>query len=252
MTGDSRTKKCRQKHAKESPHRLLRCYWPQLFTKRRPLNRYSRQAENQPYIDYVQTKKFDGEEDEGDISGEDEEEEEEDDDDVLSEDEDEIKGNRGKRENKDENRNDDKDAAVCNRQSIVRLFMVGMTGDEETLQYPDQVEQVVSFYEQGNFGESETKTGQGRKVVALLDDRNICGTLHVNQELFQCTGHCRPHLGPLTSEELCEELERKVTHISCSRQSSRETHIIHSVSESSRTKMSPLTSNMWGVTRRGD
>jgi len=156
----------------------------------------------------LRTPKFDGEEDDDDVSSE-------------LEDEVEVEGHREKLENEDEYRNGDKGAESCNERSDVRDFIVGMTGNEETLQYPDQVEQVASFYEQGNFGESETKTGQGRKV-ALLDDRNICGTIFVNQGPFQCTGHCRPHLGPLTSEELYEELERKVAHISCSRQSSRE------------------------------
>ncbi|KAH8585450.1 hypothetical protein B0O99DRAFT_603293, partial [Bisporella sp. PMI_857] len=182
----------------------LRYHWPEKFKRRRI---FDRPAENQPYIEFLRTPRFDGEEDEVDASSD------EDDDNVSSELEDEVKGNRGKNESMDGNRNGDKDAAGCNGQSIVRLFMAGMTGDEENLQYPDQVEQVASFYEQGNFGKWDAKTSQHKKTVALLDDRNICGTIHVNQGSFQCTGHCRPHLGPLTSEGLYKELEKKCWHI---------------------------------------
>jgi len=179
---------------------------------------FNRPAENQPYIEFLRTTKFNGEESEVDVSSD------EDDDGASSELEDEVKGNIGESESEDGNRDDGKDAAVCDGKSIVRLFMEGMTGDEETLEYPDQVKQVASFYEQGSFRESETKSGQDKKAVALIDERNICGTIHVNQRIFQCTGHCRPHQGPLTPEELCEMLGRKVIDISCSRQNSKEAH----------------------------
>jgi hypothetical protein len=129
---------------------------------------------------------------------------------------DEEEGEEEDEETEDVNQDD----KVFNGKSIVRIFMEGMTGDEETLLYPDQVEQVASFYEQRDLGELETKAGQDRKFVALLDDRNICGAVHTNCGRSPCTGHSRPHLGPLTPERLSKELERKVALTSYSLHSS--------------------------------
>jgi hypothetical protein len=188
----------------EFPHQFLPCYWPLEFTKRR---RFNRQAENQTYIEWLQTKYNDGDDD-GD---EEEEEEEKEDVDGSSENEDKVDGHRDKIENKDENRNDDRDPEACNGHSNVEIFMIGMDGDENTLQYGDQVEQVAGFYKQASFTDLETRTtGKTRKSVALLDDRNDGGANPVKQ------GHCRPYLGPLTSQQLGKELSRKVAQISSS------------------------------------
>jgi hypothetical protein len=172
------------------PHRTLQSHWPEKFTKQRPFNR---PAENQPYIEFLRTPKFDGEEDEFEVSNEDEEEEE---DDVSSEPEDEYQ-------------NDDKGSESCDETSDVRLFMKGMTGDEDGLKYRDQVDQVASFCERLSLMKSETKTEENRKHVALLDERNIGGTIADKK------GHCRPYPGPLTSHELRERLSRKVAQASC-------------------------------------
>jgi len=172
------------------PHQFLPCYWPLEFTKRR---RFDRQAENQPYIEWLQTHYDDGDE------------EEEEDVDGSNENEDEVDGHRDKIENKDENRNDNKDPEACNGNSNVRIFMRGMDGDEDALQYFDQVKQVAGFCKQASFWNLETgTTSKNRKSVALLDDRNDGGTILVKQ------GHCRPYLGPLTPQQLDEELSRKV------------------------------------------
>jgi hypothetical protein len=174
----------------EFPRQFLPCYWPREFTKRRQFNR---QAENQPYIEFLQAQYDDGDDDEEDDAY------------GSSGDEDEVDGHRGKTENKDENRNDDKDAEACNGRNNVRLFMTGMDGDEDALQYCDQVEQVAGFCKQASSRDLETgTTGKNRKSVALLDDRNDAGTILVKQ------GHCRPYLGPLTSQQLGKELNRKV------------------------------------------
>lgn len=175
--------------------------WPTLFEGRR---KFSREAENQSYIKFLQTQLFDGEEDEeeDDISSED-------DDDVSSEHVNKIGGEGNNRENKDKNQNDNKDAETYNGPSKVRLFMTGMTGDEDTLHYRDQVEEVASICEQANLGELGTKTRRDRKHVALLDDRNILGTIFMNKGLSP-SGDCRPYLGPLTAQRLGEELTKKV------------------------------------------
>jgi len=165
----------------EFPHRSLRRCWPREFTTRRKFNR---QAENQPYIEFLQTSFCDGDEDE--------DEDDVGDDECSGEDEDEVSGHRDRSENKDEN---------------VRRFMRGMTGDEDTLQYRDQVEQVASFCEQASLEVETRTTSKNRKVVALLDDRNYHGTIVVKQ------GDCRPYRGPLTSQELGKELSKPVAQI---------------------------------------
>jgi hypothetical protein len=173
--------------------------WPALFEERRT---FCRAAENQPCIEWLQTPSFVGEEDEA---------EDEDDDDVSSEHGQKVGGDGNDTENKDENRNDDRDAETCNWHSKVRLFMAGMTGDEDTLHYRNQVEEVASVCEQASLGELETETGQDGKHVALLDDRNVLGIFMVNKGLSTPpAGYCRPYLGPLTAQRLGEELSRKV------------------------------------------
>jgi hypothetical protein len=174
--------------------------WPALFEERR---NFSREAENQSYIKFLQTRPFKGEEDE-----EEEEEEDdvssEDDNDVSSEHADNVGGEGNDKEYKDENQNNDENAETYNRQSIVRLFMTGMTGDEYTLHYRDQVEEVASICEQASLKDS--------KHVALLDERNILRTIFMNKGLPP-PGDCRPYLGPLTAQRLGEELSRKVVQI---------------------------------------
>jgi hypothetical protein len=178
----------------------------------------------------LQTPWFDGEEDEDEDDVSSGDDNDDDDDDASSEHGDKVEGDRNNRGNKDENRNVDKDAKAYNGQSKVRLFMTGMTGDEDALDYRDQVEEVASICEQANLGELETKTGQDRKHVALLDDRNIRGTILANKGTSP-PGDYRPYLGPLNAERLGKELSRKVAQISFWHQSSREANTLRSVSE---------------------
>lgn len=182
--------------------------WPALFEERRI---FCRAAENQPCIEWLQTPSFVGEEDEAEDEDDVSSEDNDDDDDVSSEHGQKVGGDGNDTENKDENRNDDKDAETCNGHSKVRLFMAAMTGDEDTLHYRNQVEEVASVCEQASLGELETETGQDGKHVALLDDRNILGIFMVNKGLSTPpAGYCRPYLGPLTAKRLGEELSRKV------------------------------------------
>jgi hypothetical protein len=183
--------------------RHLPCSWPEKFTKRRQFNR---PTENVPYIEFLRTPKFPGEDDEANVSSEDEDDEG---DEVSSEHGDEEGPPEEKLQDEDDHRNEDRDSESSGGYSDVRLFMTGLIGDEEALQYNDQVEEVASFCEQTSIGELERKTGQYRKRVALLDDRNICGTALD----CQCTGHCRPYQGPLTSQQLAKELRKKVARI---------------------------------------
>jgi len=166
--------------------------WAELFTKRRSFNR---QVENQPYIEFLKTQLFSGEEDG-----------------IESEVEDEVEGHRDALGNQDEKLSDDKGIEACNRYSDVRSFMEGMIDDKDFLEYHDRVEMVASFCEQANLREYDPKPGQKAldgKHVALLDDRNIGGIMADKK------GHCRPYLGPLTGQRLREELSKKVTQISC-------------------------------------
>jgi len=157
------------------PHQSLRCCWPQEFFKRRL---FDRQAENQPYIEWLQASFDDGEED-GDENNED--------DDFVdsNEDEDEVDGQGDESKKRDENRNN------------VRIFMKGNIGDDDTLQYRDQVERVAEFCEQPSIKEPE-------KHVVLLDDRSNSGTIQEKR------GHSRPYPGPLTSKQLWEVLSKEV------------------------------------------
>jgi hypothetical protein len=164
--------------------------WPEVFTKRRSFNR---QVENQPYIEFLKSQLFNGEED-----------------DIENEVEDEVEGHRDALGNQDEKLSDDKGIEACNRYSDVRRFMEG-TGEDTDFQYRDQVEMVASFCEQANLRELKRKSGQKAldgKGVALLDDR--IGGIMADKK-----GHCRPYLGPLTGQRLREELRKKVTQISC-------------------------------------
>lgn len=192
----------------------LRCCWPQKFTKRRQFNR---QAENQPFIEYLLTQTFDGEED---------------DDDVSSKLEDELDGHRKKLENKDEHWINDKGAESCNECSNVRLFMTGMTGDEGGPKYRDQVDQVVSFCERASSTKSETERGEDRKCLLLLDDRNIGDNTREKKD------RGRLYHGAMTPQELLVELSKQVLPNFTLELSSRETNTVHSVIMSTRSKIS--------------
>jgi hypothetical protein len=173
--------------------RHLRCNWPPKFAKRRY---FARQAENQSYIEFLQTPKFNGEEDEQEISSEDA--------DVLSEGDDEAEEQRDKSEDKTGKLENDKNSEVYNLSNI-RLFMAGLLGDEDMLQYRDQVEQVASFWEYERRRGPEMNTAEDNKLVALVDERNIGG------DLLTKKGYCRPYFGPLTSKQLHEKLSTQVS-----------------------------------------
>jgi hypothetical protein len=200
--------------------------WPPLFTERRQFNR---EVENEPYIEFLQTPFFNGEEQENVDDGEDNEDEGEEEE-VSSEHENKVEGDSNNRGNKDQNPNDEKDAKAYNGLNKVRLFMRGLSGEEDDLHYCDQVEEVASICEQANLEDVMKKTGQGRKHVALLDDRNIRGTILPDKGPSP-PGDCRPYLGPLTTQRLGKELSRKVVQISVRHQNSGEANTVRSVSE---------------------
>ena len=170
-----------------------------MFTKRR---NFSRQAENVPYIQWLQSD-FEDDIEDGD---EDNLSSEYDDDEFSNESEGEVEGSREKNESQDQAWDND-DSQDCSHQSNVRLFMKGMIGDEKSLPYIDQVEVVARLCEAASLRESmeETSLGQNRKHVALLDDRIISGDRFGAKD-----GHCRPYLGPLTAQQLRQELRKNV------------------------------------------
>jgi hypothetical protein len=131
------------------------------------------------------------------------------------EDEDEIEGLKERRENNNGKQIDDEITKDCNRYSNVRLFMTGATGDEDTLQYKDQVKQVANFCERSS---KERDSEIGVTSMALLDDRNSRGAI------VQKQGDFRPYRRPLTTSELCKELSKKVVQIMFSYQRCRDTY----------------------------
>lgn len=168
------------------PRSLVRS-WPQLFTTRR---QFSRQAENQTYLEWLNNRfgdgNDDGDEDEtSELSSKDEDDDMEVCTNVMA----------GSRE----------ETKVRPQNSIVRRFMEGMVGEKDLLLYRDQVDVVSYFCEQAGFKKGETRSpSEDRKVVALLDERNNSGNLSM------ACGASRPYLGPLTSEQLRDALSRKV------------------------------------------
>lgn len=178
-------------------HQFFRCYWPEGFTKRR---NFYQHVENQTYLDLLKTEWEDGVEDDGedeDGGDEDPDEQEEEEGDDEYEDDDSIDGSSGDEDDINEDRNDSKEEAVSTRHSDVKMFMKGMDGDEDTLQFFDQVKQVTRFYKQA-WRELDTGvTGKQSKAVALLDDMIRWGQNTADQ-------------GPLTSEELRQELHQPV------------------------------------------
>jgi hypothetical protein len=182
----------------ESPHQPFRQSWPKLFTQRR---QFDRGCENQPYIEFLQTQRFEDEDEEYSSIGDD------DDDISLIASDSDTEGNE-----------------IPNCNSNVRLFMTGTTGDEE-LEYLDQVEQVASFCEQASVkrGQYGTNCGQDMKSMALLDDRITGGTSSSDEKRPS-----RASKGPLTAQQLRDELSRKVrlVHMFSVRVPHKLTHIV--------------------------
>lgn len=94
----------------------------------------------------------------------------------------------------------DENEESCGRRGTARVFMEGMTGDEEHLPYRDQVDVVAGFVEQAMYKGCE-------KPVALLDDRKSGGRMPLKQKDF------RPRRWTLTIKELRAELSKPVTDI---------------------------------------
>jgi hypothetical protein len=140
-------------------------------------------------------------ESEGDESEGDESEGDDSEEDGVEEDEGEEENQYGDKKTEEEknqsHQTGDKNAEAWNSRSTVRKFMEGFIGDEETLPYPDQVEKVVDFYEQGSSTES-------KKHMVLINDTNDGGT-GPNKKPY-----CRPYKGPLTAKEFRDELEKQV------------------------------------------
>ena len=169
--------------------------WLPLFTKRR---QFDRAAENQTYIEYLESHYDDGDNDEDSNEVEKDEEdwnEDEKKDEVINEEQEEVE-RKSMGQSKD---------GACKQHSSTRRFMEGMTGDDDVLLDHDQVDEVAGFCEQPCYGEFR-KMGQDRKHV-LLDDRHSGGTVADKK------GHYRPHMGPLTSREFREAMTREVPKI---------------------------------------
>ncbi|KAH6714526.1 hypothetical protein BKA61DRAFT_440468, partial [Leptodontidium sp. MPI-SDFR-AT-0119] len=90
-------------------------------------------------------------------------------------------------------------------------FMIGMVGEDDSLMSRDQVDLVASFCEKSK---AETNEKEKRKLVALLDERCMDGTMTDKR------GFYRPYQGPLTCQELRERLSRKASLTLCRYQSS--------------------------------
>lgn len=175
------------------PSQLLQCSWPELFSKRR---HFSREAENQPYLEtlatvvetYAKSEKSDSQ----DCDSSEEDSSEEDDTDYSSEDEDTTDTQKVKIRN---------DILSPDGQSKLRYFLMER-GTSYFEKHHNQAEQVVRFCEQSGDRDNESrKTDKDEKPVALIDDR-------YNGEQKK---YGRPYLGPLTSQQLGMELARQVT-----------------------------------------
>lgn len=196
----------------EPLYQPLRCQWPSIFTRRR---QFDRQSENQPYIEFLQTLRFDAEEeeeeDDEELNSENDEGEyassDDDDDYSIETTENAVGWDREKIEIEGRVRSRNDDTTSWKSCSNVRLFMTGLMGDEDSLQYRDQVKEVVGFCEGAGLEvESNGHGHYGTKRVALLDDRNRGGTT-VDVHSRSCR---RPYLGPLTAQQLQQELCKKV------------------------------------------
>jgi hypothetical protein len=196
------------------PRQSLRCAWPlELFGTHRDFNR---EAENKPYIHWLQDIFDHGVEASEGSEDEDEDDEGDEDDEIGNEEEVECESqeppsidylqphfeyfdaiNQKAREIEVERLNEDKKDAPCKKSGITRIFMEGMIGEADLLPYHDQVEVVAGFAEQPSTTESE-------EPVALLDDRKSGAVIAVRQR------DCRPYRGPLSSKQLYEELMKQV------------------------------------------
>lgn len=155
--------------------------WPALFTQKRE---FLRRAENKTYIEFVRSQSGDGKEAENEDEGKGEDEE------------------YGENVDQDEHESDEaveQDGYIeSEEQNPVRVFMEGCVGEQRTLKYHDQVDQVLGF--------CDRNVGNSQKHVALLDDRckGDCSS--------EPRGYSRPYLGPLTAPELQAELEKTVIY----------------------------------------
>lgn len=174
-----------------TPHLALRCHWPKELRQRR---RFDREAENQPYVEWLRDGFDVGEED---LAENDDDEDDDDGDDDFSgntDEEDDVDkhgGMSGIRYGKDAGAYDDHD--------IVRRFMEGTIGEETALPYPDQVERVADFCEQKISGENQ-------KPVAILEDND--------GNFISRKGCAMPDQGPLTAQQLRQALSKEVMKFS--------------------------------------
>lgn len=185
---------------RDFPRHSLRCYWPPCFTERRP---FDRKSENQTYLDYIQAEQYLGEE----ITDDEEDDEDDDEYDDKDEDEDEAEVESEDKDgasSEDEVDEQSKSTDASNQMSDVRRFMKGMERDEDFLEDYDMVDEVANFCEKGKSHGPVPVLG---KHVALLDERNIFGTI-VDKK-----GHCRTNSEPLTWELLREKLKKQVIPI---------------------------------------
>jgi hypothetical protein len=186
-----------QKYRSEDfPRQSLRNCWPEEFKTRR---RFNREQENEPYVKYVQ----DWIEDSEDEEAEDDDEDGND----PCEDESEVDKQTNASEKEVERPGNKRKLEACNGYGNVRLFMKGTEGDEERLQYPDQIEQVTGFCEQA-LKDDASGTSRDKKAMAIVIDDNGNGTVDAKQ------GSCKLYRGPLNSEELSEHLSNKVKVLS--------------------------------------
>ena len=187
-------------------------HWPEIFTKRRY---FWREAENEPYIHFLQSTWFKGEEDEQEEDSDGDENEANEDGEASTDEEDVSSGQENRDEGHTRNtRTDDQDpvdeddARSGDGPSIVRLFMRGMSGEEDDLHHRDQVHEFAKICEQAN-SEPHVAT-EADNHVALLDDRNSLGIVLTHKGVSP-PGVCRPYLGPLTAKLLGKELKKKVS-----------------------------------------
>ena len=174
----------------EVPRQTWQRFWPHEFTQQR---QYNRPEENKSYLEWINNWVYDsdrsGFENGGEESEDEDEDEEEDGDrDGVIDDEQQKIGVNENATNQ-EQKVDKSDG--CNGK--VRTFMAGAGWDDLYMQH-DQVELVAGFCEHA--------PSEDAAPVALIDDRNSVSNARVD-----CS---RPYLGPLTPEQLRDELGKQV------------------------------------------
>ncbi|PMD29265.1 hypothetical protein L207DRAFT_261625 [Hyaloscypha variabilis F] len=185
----------------EAPPPPCRVSWPLKFFESRRY--FSRNAENQPYIEWLKDYLLGGDE-WSESEDEDEEEEEEESDNFESSCADEYDAPKWTCEDL----NEVKVIKNHDRRSFVRVFMEGVPGDEKFLPYRDQTDVVAGFCETqvSREGDAE-RPGPSEKLVALLDDRK-------SGEIVQRGKARRIHYREcLTARELKTKLSRKVARV---------------------------------------